>query len=353
MDRSRAGPSILFVHNHPARFVQLDLDALRNRYRVTELYQRSRWIRPAALWREVSSHDLVFGWFASWHTLLPLLFARLLGRRSVLVIGGYDVANMPEIGYGHQRGGVAKWASRWTMRLATSLLTNARYSQEEAARTARIPSDRISMAYHGLPDLFGALEAGQRAPVALTVGNVEWPNLWRKGIESFVRAASLLPAVEFVVVGEWRDASIERLKSIAGANVTFTGRVSDEQLGKHYRRASVYVQASAHEGFGMSVAESMLAGCIPVITRAGALPEVVGDAGLYLPSQEPAEIAASIQKALAMPQAARERARQRILDCFPFEQRCESLEQLIDGVLSAAARPARLQASPMESPWSR
>ncbi|HEX2270736.1 MAG TPA: hypothetical protein VHH35_14415, partial [Pyrinomonadaceae bacterium] len=90
---------ILFVHNGPTRFVRLDLEELRERYEVTDCYLRSRWINALSLWQKVRTHDLIFGWFASWHTFLPLLFARLSGKPSLLVIGGYDLANMPEIDY--------------------------------------------------------------------------------------------------------------------------------------------------------------------------------------------------------------------------------------------------------------
>jgi glycosyltransferase involved in cell wall biosynthesis len=322
-------PRILFFHNSPARFVEMDRESLRSRYPLTDCCLRSRWINPLAIWRQVRNHDLVIGWFASWHSLLPLLFARWLGRPSVLIVGGYDLANLPEIGYGHQRGGIKKWVSRWDMRLATCLVTNARYSRDEALRNAGIPAERVNVIYHGVEDVFGALPAGPRARFVLTVGNVNRSNLWRKGHEPFVRAAALVPDAQFILVGAWVDDAIEHLRAIAPPNVTFTGRVADDALWDYYRRASVYVQASAHEGFGLSLAEAMLAGCVPAVTRSGALPEVVGDAGVYTSSQDPGDVALAIRSALEQPSIARLEARQRVLTCFPTAARRQALEDLI------------------------
>src|SRR5262249_10491095 len=121
LDAGARRPKILFVHNELTEFVRLDLEELRKEFEVTERFDRSRFLNPAALWQQVSQHDLVFGWFASWHTFLPLQFARIQRKPSVLVVGGYDVADMPEINYGHQRGGLKRWVSRRAMRSATRL----------------------------------------------------------------------------------------------------------------------------------------------------------------------------------------------------------------------------------------
>ena len=67
--------------------------------------------------------------------------------------------------------------------------------------------------------------------------------------------------MRFLFVGRWHDDAIEELRAIARDNVTFTGWLSDAELHAVYRRAAVYVQASRHEGFGMAIAEAMLAGC--------------------------------------------------------------------------------------------
>jgi glycosyltransferase involved in cell wall biosynthesis len=135
--------------------------------------------------------------------------------------------------------------------------------------------------------------------------------------------------VNFVLAGAWKDNAIEYLRSIATPNVTFTGWLSDEALWDNYRKAAVYVQASLHEGFGLSVAEAMLAGCIPVVTTAGALPEVAGEFGVSVAEPTPAIIAQAIAEALTYDDEARILIRQTILDRFPMKKRGQALHRLI------------------------
>ena len=324
-------PTILLIHNGRTRFVELDIEILRQRHQVTELHMESRRLNPLTVARKVRSHDAVLGWFASWHTFFPMLLARVLHRGSILIIGGYDLASLRDIGYGHQRGGITKWLSRWTMDLARCLVTNAEFSREEAERNAGIPIDRIHVIYLGVPDTFGSLQPAPRNRMVLSVGNVDRANLFRKGHEPFVRAAAELPDVEFVLVGNHKDDAIHRLRAIATRNVIFTGRVSDSELLYYYGKASVYVQASRHEGFGLSVAEAMLAGCIPVVSKCGALPEVVGDCGIYLDTIDPQAIAKSVSEALEFPDEARLNARTRVLREFTISRRQESFEALLEG----------------------
>lgn len=309
--------------------MRLDLEELRKHFEVTEHFERSRFVNPAALWKQVKDHDLVFGWFASWHTFLPLEFARLQRKPAILVVGGYDVADMPEIGYGHQRGGLKKWVSRRAMRLASRLVATSTYSQQEIKRNGGLRNGSVRAVYLGVPDRFGALPGGPRQRIALTVGNVDRDNLRRKGHEPFVRAAALLPDVSFVLVGNWKDDAVNYLRSIAPPNVIFTGRATDTQLLEYYKTASTYVQASIHEGFGLSVAEAMLGGCVPVTTAAGSLPEVTGDLGVRIKSTEPGEIAAAIETAMAYSDEQRARIRTRILRQFPLTNRTEQLIALI------------------------
>jgi glycosyltransferase involved in cell wall biosynthesis len=277
--------------------------------------------------------DVVLGWFASWHTFFPITLAWLLRKPSVMIVGGFDTANMPEIGYGHQRGGLRRWASRFIMRRARRLATHSRYSRDEIARNTPIPPELVTVLHLGVPDPFGSLPDGPRERVALTVGAVGRDTLVQKGQRPFVEAAGLLPEVRFVLIGSHPDGAIEELRALAGDNVAFTDWLPEAELRAWYRRAAVYVQASRHEGFGLAVAEAMLGGCVPVVVDVTAMPEVVGDAGVLIPTPAPAAVADGVRRALALGPGAARQARERILREFPVERRRRALLALVDEAL--------------------
>jgi glycosyltransferase involved in cell wall biosynthesis len=325
---------VLYVHSRKASFVQIDRDFLAESHQLRDWYQPGRVPNLLGLIPAVLRSDLVFGWFASWHTFFPVTLAWLFRKPSVMIIGGFDTANMPDIGYGYQQGGLRRWASRFIMGRATRLITNSNYSLSEIEQNTPIPPDRVTVIHHGVPDPFEGLpDPDSRERMAMTVGHLVRTTLEQKGHRPFVAAASELPDVRFVFVGRWHDDAIEVLREIAGDNVEFTGWVSDEELHDLYRRASVYVQASRHEGFGLAVAEAMLAGCVPVVMNVTAMPEVVGDAGVLIGSQQPMAVAAGVREALALGPDAHARARERILSAFPLEKRRAELLRVVDEAL--------------------
>ncbi len=99
------------------------------------------------------------------------------------------------------------------------------------------------------------------------------------------------------------------------------------------QRAKVYVQVSAHEGFGCSLAEAMLCECVPVVTDRGAIPEVVGDTGFYVPFGD-SKVAATKIKDAMMATKNGKRARERIVNLFPLQKRERDLVKEIDSLLT-------------------
>jgi glycosyltransferase involved in cell wall biosynthesis len=334
-------PRILYVHSRKASFVAIDRAVLAERYEIEDFYQPGRVAHLPRLLAALRRNDAVFGWFASWHTFFPVTLAWLMRKPSVQIIGGFDTADMPDIGYGYQQGGLRRWASRWIMKRADRLITNSYYSRSEIAANTPIPPERVEVVQHGVPDPFGPIDATrERERLAITVGAIDAGTLVQKGHKPFVEAARHLPDVQFVFAGKPLDDAIEELRAVASANVTFTGWLSDEDLEDLYARASVYVQPSRHEGFGLAVAEAMLAGCVPVVMDVTAMPEVVDGAGVLISSQDPEVVAAGIREALDRGPESHQAARDRILENFPLEIRREGILRVTAEALSARGIPS-------------
>jgi len=328
---------ILYVHSRRNTFTRIDREALEERHEVVDYLQEGFRPRPAELWRKVGECDGIVGWFASWHTALALRFARVRRKPSLLIFGGFDTAAMPEIGYGSQRGGLRRRLVKTTAGLATRLVTNSESSLREIAENVGIDPARVAVVYHGIPDRFADLDpAAPRERMALTVGAVYDVNLLRKGHGPFCEAAGQVPEVEWVLAGAWWDETGAELQAKAPKNLRLTGYLSDEELDGLFASAAVYVQASLHEGFGMSLAEAMLAGAVPIVTAAGALPEVVGDTGVVIAQATPENIAGAVSEALALGPEAHVAARERIRTEFPYEKRRDGVLSELDQALAGS-----------------
>ena len=90
-----------------------------------------------------------------------------------------------------------------------------------------------------------------------------------------------------------------------GEAVHFTGYVADEDLVHLYSAAEVFVLPSLLEGFGLPVIEAMACGAPVVASRRGALPEVVGSAGLLFDPDRPGDLYDVLRRVLTDHGAAR------------------------------------------------
>lgn len=320
---------IAYFYREMSEYIQIELDLLRERHEVVVVECRTRWPRPLYLLRLVASCDVVMSWFASWHSFFPALVGRLLGKPVIVTVGGYDTALAADDGYGHARTGLRRWVTLATMRLATWVVAVSEFNRREVASLGIDPA-RLVLAVHGLDASRYASPVAEREQLVVTVGGVNRSNLTRKGLEPFVRAAAHLPRLRFVVIGAWMDEAVQSLRAIATSNVIFTGRVSHREKVSWLWRSRVIVQASRHEAFGLSLAEGMLCGAVPVVTDAGALPEVVGDAGVVIASQEPAAIAEGIRRALEFGEGGAQRASDRVRGHFSIDRRRAAVWALVE-----------------------
>jgi glycosyltransferase involved in cell wall biosynthesis len=146
----------------------------------------------------------------------------------------------------------------------------------------------------------------------ISVGNL----IARKGLHTLLRALRM-------VAGNWqlqivgRDdvdpvyaAQVRALAAPLGDRVIFRGRLDDAALAAAYAAADVFVGPSQYEGFGIVYLEALRAGLPVIATTAGAAGEIVTDGveGLLVPPEDPAALAAALNRMSDRPMLQRMRA---------------------------------------------
>lgn len=134
-------------------------------------------------------------------------------------------------------------------------------------------------------------------PIVLFVGQLlphKRPDLLLQA--HHVLSTYLLPEAHLVLVGpspmEGYRRALERLVEELALDAHITGWVRQEELVAFYRAASCFVTMSEHEGLCVPLLEAMTFG-VPVVARAyAAIPETVAGAGVVLPADADASLAA-------------------------------------------------------------
>jgi len=111
-------------------------------------------------------------------------------------------------------------------------------------------------------------------------------------------------SIELTIVGEplakgYTEGLIEAL--CLGDCTRYTGKIDINDLVRHYATATMLVVPSIYEGFGLPAAEAMACGTPVISTTAGALPEVVGDAGILVPPGDTGALVVTIASLLDDP----------------------------------------------------
>ncbi len=152
------------------------------------------------------------------------------------------------------------------------------------------------------PDACVALPAGTDRYV-IAVGTVEPRKDYPSLVTAFARVAAEDPGLALVIVGAsgWGAGEVDDAlaRSPAAARVVRVGYAADSALAALLAGAAVLAYPSLYEGFGFPPLQAMAAGIPVVTTRAGAIPEVVGDAAVLVPPGDADALADALATVLA------------------------------------------------------
>jgi glycosyltransferase involved in cell wall biosynthesis len=168
-------------------------------------------------------------------------------------------------------------------RRAFRVLTVSEYSRARILEWSGLPEERVVNVGNGVDLPFTA--EGQRHepgfPYVLYVGNAR-PH---KNLHRLLSAFKCVdyPELRLLLSGAPTEEIAGRLRQLGIENRTeFVGAPSDDALARFYRGAELLVMPSLIEGFGLPALEAMACGTPVVVSRGTALPEVVGEAGLFI-----------------------------------------------------------------------
>jgi len=326
--------NILFVSPVNSSFVQSDFDLLCKHYNVRRLLFTQDLKDPCATIRSfvrliigVVWADLTFSWFADVHAYWAVLFSRVFGRKSIVVLGGYEVANLEVIDYGLAGRLRSLRRVRYVLTNASRILPVDQGLVDDAARNINVSTRNMNVVPTGFdPERFKLRGTKLRKVVTVCLAD-SYQRAVLKGLDVFVRSAALLPEYDFLVIGVNGEAR-RQLSMIAPQNLGMIGPLPQEDLLVFLSEARVYCQLSMREGLPNSLCEAMLCECVPVGTNVPGIETAIGDTGFYVGYGDYRATACAITEAMKSERGYI--ARKRIVEEFSLSKRETSLLRIIE-----------------------
>jgi len=251
----------------------------------------------------------------------------------------------------YKRFKVKRWYSFIDMQLRVSrrlknIITVSECSKKDISEAFDIPIHKFRVVPNGINmDYFYPLPHVQREENHLLVTNSADTPL--KGLKYLLYAVDSIRKkrpIKLTVVGTpKKNGAIEQLVRELGLRdcVTFTGRIEYEEFADYYAKATLCVIPSVYEGFGMPAGEAMACG-IPVIsTTGGALPEVVGEAGILVPPADKDALESAILALLDDPEKRKhlgEAGLKRVKNAFTWQHAAQKTIDIYRETIDAYGR---------------
>lgn len=233
------------------------------------------------------------------HSLHPLLIPSRSAARVVTVHDLYFL-DRPEHTAAEVRRDYSSLAQSHVRR-ADGVVVNSRYTGSQVAQRFHISADRITVCYPGKPSWSRRQDTAVPGPI-LFLGTVE-P---RKNVARLIEAYGAVvgrrtDTPDLVIAGALNIPKDQLLSRASGGSnlshrISFAGYVEEAERKRLLSIASMLVLPSLEEGFGIPALEAMTIGLPVIASNRGALPEVVGDAGILVEPEDVRALAAAIEQ---------------------------------------------------------
>jgi len=258
--------------------------------------------------------DVVIVNFGAWHTIFPIVVGKMMKKKTIILLGGFDAGNVPSIGYGlFHKPSLLQFFLRKVYKMATYLcpVSNALVSStnyyadpsgvgykvgllhfmpEVSSKIRVIPTDYDQDFWMPDPSLF------RKGVIALAYIYNEKTYVL-KGFDLLVECAKMLPEVGFTFAG-FSPEMVEKTKPSLPKNITLLSFQTPEESKILFQKHKIFVLPSLTEGLPNTLCEAMLCGCIPIVSNVGVMPDLVGKLGYVLDQKKPENLKILIRNAV-------------------------------------------------------
>ena len=248
------------------------------------------------------------------------------------------------------RGKIKLFIQSGRVRKASHIVTDSEASKKDIIEILHIPGDKITVvplahAPEKIPTVMARKIAGKyKLPekYLLYVGDINWNKNVPGLIETFSKIED--PSLHLILIGkvfgdqpnipEMAAVKHAIAKSTKSDLIHLIGFVPSHHLPVFYRNATLYVQPSWYEGFGLPLLEAMTYGCPIASSDRGSLKEVGGDAAVYFdPGQNMFEVVSELLKSTRHRNLLVQKGLERI-KLFSWEATARETKKVYEMVLS-------------------
>lgn len=196
-----------------------------------------------------------------------------------------------------------RWLALPGLQRASRVVVISEYVQDLVHKHLAIPRDKLSFIPDGLRELPDVEPIRGTAPYIFAVGAYQRHKNLARLIQAHQQLRKEFCNLELKIAGLpdirfAQNRDLDRLLESPG--VQRLGYLSHENLSAHYQGAALFCFPSLEEGFGLPLIEAMSAGAVVVTSKVSCLPEVAGDAAIYVDPTSVDDMAAGLRKALCL-----------------------------------------------------
>lgn len=274
---------ILFIKRGSTRFENNDINLLKDRFDLK--IHEPNLFSFFELFGLVYNTDIIYYWFPNDYKFIFSIIAKLL-RKKVFIVGGGQMSTADNSS--NRKFANVKYRffhiplGILSLKIANKVIAVSKYEMKGLLRY--VNPNKLKLIYNSIDtSKFNLQNLLRDDNLIVTVSALKDTHYHRKGLDTFIRISKLFPNKKFFIIGkDHGDGTFDKIKNLKSSNLFLKGFVDDFELISILNQASVYCQFSRQEGFGVSLAEAIACGCIPLTSDYAAIPEVSGSNGYYI-----------------------------------------------------------------------